>query len=318
MSIIRTNIPYTHAVFAADFAALLAAYPCTEHGSIGKSVMGRDLPYIRLGTGKRKVFYSASYHANEWITTPVLMKFAEEVLASQALDRGMHGHSIKELLFECSIYIVPMVNPDGVDIVTGGLTADREEYIQAKAIADAYPHIPFPDGWKANIQGVDLNLQFPAGWEQARANKAEIGITAPAPRDFVGDRMLSAPESVAVYNFAKQHDFSLVMAYHTQGKVIYWQYLDRLPRHSREIGQCLSKLSGYDMEEVPFASGFAGFKDWFIEEYDRPGYTIEAGWGESPLPLSQFDEIYADNVAMLVKAAVMSGLVQVTPPQTRP
>ena len=46
----------------------------------------------------------------------------------------------------------------------------------------------FQVGWKANINGVDLNLQFPAGWENAKEIKYAQGFTKPAPRDFVGYR----------------------------------------------------------------------------------------------------------------------------------
>ncbi len=67
------------------------------------------------------------------------------------------------LFYGFSLYLVPMVNPDGVDLVNGVLEegASLEE---AERIAADYPKIPFPDGWKANIEGIDLNLQFPAGW----------------------------------------------------------------------------------------------------------------------------------------------------------
>lgn len=65
-----------------------------------------------------------------------------------------------------------------------------------------------------------------------------------------------------------------------------------------------SRLSGYSVEETPENSAYAGFKDWFIQRYKRPGFTIEVGQGTNPLPLSQFDEIYRDNLGILTTAAL--------------
>ncbi len=96
------------------------------------------------------------------------------------------------------------------------------------------------------------------------------------------------------------------MAYHTQGNTIYWKYLDYEPPRSREIAERFAALSGYAVEETPYASGHAGYKDWFIQDFDRPGYTIEAGLGENPLPISQFDSIYQDNVQMLALGCVVT------------
>ena len=101
------------------------------------------------------------------------------------------------------------------------------------------------------------------------------------------------------------HDFRLVIAYHTQGKEIYWQFQNFLPPNSRAIGEQFADSSGYVLAETPYNSSFAGYKDWFIQTYNRPGYTIEAGMGENPLPISQFDEIYEDNLGILVLGAVL-------------
>lgn len=159
--------------------------------------------------------------------------------------------------------------------------------------------------WKLiNITGVDLNLQFPAGWEQAKEIKFSQGFNKPAPRDFVGFGPLTEPESLAIYNFTLMHNFRLVIAYHTQGQEIYWQFQDYNPPQSFEIGQKLSEASGYKLADTPYNSSFAGYKDWFIQNYNRPGYTIEAGIGENPLPISQFDEIYNDNIGILILGAI--------------
>ena len=153
---------------------------------------------------------------------------------------------------------------------------------------------------------MDLNLQFPAGWENAREIKYSQGFTSPAPRDFVGFGPLTEPESLAIYNFTLNHNFRLVLSYHTQGEVIFWKFQDYTPRESAYIGQIFSQASGYSLEDTPYNSSFAGFKDWFIQDYRKPGFTIEAGLGENPLPISQFNEIYSDNLGILVLGAVLN------------
>lgn len=151
---------------------------------------------------------------------------------------------------------------------------------------------------------MDLNLQFPAGWEQAREIKFSQGFTRPAPRDFVGFGPLTEPESLALYNFTLENDFNLILAYHTQGKEIYWQFQNYAPNNAEEIGNVFANVSGYVLADVPYNSSFAGYKDWFLQEYRKPGYTIEAGIGQNPLPISQFNKIYQDNLGILVLGAV--------------
>ena len=97
----------------------------------------------------------------------------------------------------------------------------------------------------------------------------------------------------------------LTLSYHTQGKEIYWNFQNINPPRGYEIGQQFARVSGYSLEEVPYNSSFAGYKDWIIQNYNRPGYTIEAGIGVNPLPISQFDEIYQDNEGILILGMVL-------------
>ena len=302
--IVPTTIAFTSALVSYCVRGIAARYPFVRTGQLGRSVMGRPLWYLSAGSGADRVFYNASHHANEWITTPVLLRFAELLARAYAQGGEIFGHSAAEIFEKSSIYVAPCVDPDGVDLVTGSLT-DGEYYKNAVRIAQGYPSVPFPSGWKANIRGTDLNLQYPAGWEQARANKFAQGVVGPAPADYVGSAPLSAPESRAMYDFTLALSPKLILAYHTQGRVIYWKYLDREPPKSRAIGEAFAAVSGYALEDTPYASGFAGYKDWFIQDFDRPGYTIEAGAGQNPLPVSQFDSIFADNLGILTLAALI-------------
>ena len=297
--VVSGRVPYSSFLTKLAVDGLVKRYPAIETGSIGTSVTGTEIPYLKIGRGPKEVFYNASFHGNESITTPVLLRFAEEYAGAYAAGGEVGGVSAALLYDNYTLYLAPLVNPDGVDLANGWL--DRgASFRGAQAIAADYPAIPFPSGWKANIEGIDLNLQFPAGWEEARAVKFAAGYTSPAPRDYVGEAPLTAPESVAVYEFTRQHDFSLILAYHTQGEVIYWKYLDYNPVNSYQIARYFGSVSGYTVEETPAASGYAGYKDWFIQEYNRPGYTIEVGRGINPLPMSQFSSIYEKNIGILV------------------
>lgn len=302
--VVPDGIHFSSRLLALCVEGLSARYPFIGRSVIGESVLGTPLYALALGEGQNKVMANASHHANEWITTPVLMRFIEQYAAVYAgLDLSMLRPLALSMFEKTTLTFVPMVNPDGVDLVTGAVPPGSPVYENARAMN--YLRLPFPSGWKANIRGVDLNLNYPAGWETARDIKYSQGYVMPGPRDFVGEYPLSEPESRAMAELTRRNDFALTLSYHTQGEVIFWRYLDYLPPRSLEIARLFSRVSGYRYEDTPYGSGHAGYKDWFIQEYNRPGYTIEAGLGVNPLPISQFPRIYRDNIGILALSALV-------------
>ncbi len=306
IKIVPTNQKYHYDLMKQNIRELKRAYPFLEIKTAGRSVLGKPIPYIKIGTGKKQILYHASIHANEWITSVLLMKFIENFCKAYIFNQNIQGYSAQRLFQNISLYIIPMVNPDGVDLVTGNIDKKSKIYQNYQEIASRFPTIPFPDGWKANFNGVDLNLQFPAGWRDAKKIKFKQGFTGPAPRDFVGEGPLTQPEALMLYDFTLSHDFSLTISYHTQGQEIYWDFQNINPPRGYEIGRQFAKVSGYDLTEVPYNSSFAGYKDWFIQDYNRPGYTIEAGAGENPLPISQFNQTYQDNEGILLYGMILA------------
>ena len=300
-TVVPLEIDWCSPLLAFCCEGLRARYPALRLSGIGAGVLGSPLWRLTLGEGEGRALVNACHHANEWITTPLLLAFAEELAQAMAWGERIGGVDARALMEGRTLAILPCVNPDGLDLVTGDLTGTAA-YARAGAIAASYPEFPFPAGWKANIEGVDLNLQYPAGWEEARRIKFAQGFVSPAPRDYVGEAPLSAPESRAVYNFTRSFDPALTVSLHTQGEVIYWKYQDLEPPGAREIALRMARASGYAVEDVPYASGFAGYKDWFVLAYLRPGFTVELGRGENPLPISEAQSIYPDLRAMLLEA----------------
>ena len=304
MAIVRTDTPMTSELYEQTIRKLAEAYPFLEIEKLTATAFGRPIYAIEIGDGDREVIFTASHHANEWITTPLLLKFLEELAEAFQKGRKIYDVPAATILKYTTIHLVPMVDPDGVDLVTGAIRPQTPEYNIARQIAGDFPDIPFPDGWKANLLGVDLNLQYPAGWLMAREIKFSQGYNRPAPRDYVGRAPLSQKESRALAQYTEDVDPELILAYHTQGKAIYWQFRDYQIPGARALGEEFARVSGYSLENTPYESSFAGYKDWFIQNFRRPGYTVEVGEGINPLPLSQFDQIYRDNLPLLVTAAL--------------
>jgi g-D-glutamyl-meso-diaminopimelate peptidase len=182
----------------------------------------------------------------------------------------------EQLLAQFTLWMVPLVNPDGVRLALDGLDADhpaRQQLLDWNQGSENFSQ------WKANGNGVDLNDQFPAGWERERKRRQ---TDHPGPRDYGGAAPLSEPEARALARHARLMPFAAVLAFHTQGAEIYWNYADFEPSETERMAEQMGECAG--LCAVKLADSDAGFKDWFIQEFRRPGFTVELGRGTNPLP----------------------------------
>ncbi|MEK4699713.1 M14 family zinc carboxypeptidase [Solibacillus sp. FSL R7-0668] len=284
---------YDYRTMMNDIEKLQMTYPFLLNRSIGNSVLSNTIPGLFIGNGQKHVHFNASFHANEWITTPIVMTFLNDYLLSLTNSSPIRGLYTLPLYMQTNLSIVPMVNPDGVDLVLNGPPAN--ETIQKKLIGWNNGRTDF-SGWKANMNGVDLNDQFPAEWELER----ERNRKTPGPRDYGGERPLSEPESIAMAKLTKEMNFARVLALHTQGQEIYWGFQGLEPPESEPLVNEFARVSGY--KPVQTIDSYAGYKDWFIQDWRRPGYTVELGLGTNPLPITQFDEIYEEMLGIFLVA----------------
>ncbi len=276
-----SKLPYGSGILTKQIKTLKKFYPFISVDTIGTSVLGNHIQEIRIGKGLKKVHMNASFHANEWISTMVLMSLVNQYLISLTNRSPLRGIDTINLYNETELSIVPMVNPDGVDLVLNGPpTSSRQEVTEINEGSDEFVH------WKANIRGVDLNNQFPANWEIEQERKEP---KSPAPRDYPGKTSLSEPEAIAMADLIKNNRYDRILAFHTQGEEFYWGYEGFEPPESEILATEFERVSGY--KAIRNVDSHAGFKDWYIQEYKRPGFTIELGRGINPLPLSQFHDI---------------------------
>jgi g-D-glutamyl-meso-diaminopimelate peptidase len=284
--------PYDSNALAADLNRLTNVYPFIRRRSIGTSVLGKDIAELRIGRGSKRVHVNGAFHANEWITSPLLVRFLNEYALALTVGGTIRGLVMEPYYLNAMLSAVPMVNPDGVDLVINGPPEQQPYRDRVREINGGSDDF---SGWKANIRGVDLNDQFPALWELEVARSPQ---KQPAPRDYPGTAPLTEPEAVAMAQLTRESDFARVLAFHTQGEVIYWGFQNLEPPESERLVNEFARVSGY----VPIRNieSYAGYKDWFIQDWRRPGFTIEAGRGVNPLPLSQFEEMYQKCLGILL------------------
>lgn len=301
--IIPTDVNYTYDILKTNIMGLTKRYPFIQVSSIGKSVLGRELFMLKIGTGKKKIHVNCTHHSLEWINSVFIMQFVERICSAYINNVDVDGFDIANVFKESTLYIVPMVNPDGVELVNAGLKTTNPYYDDLLSWNNTGK--PFNEVWQANIRGVDLNHNYDAAWEEYKDVEKSIGITGPAPSRYSGPFPLSEPESKAIADLTIKEDFYLVLAYHTQGEVIYYNFRNLATTRDEEIAIKLAEASGYLLDTAGGVSSYGGYKDWFILEFKKPGYTIETGKGKNPLDLSQLPQIYKDNVGLILTATTV-------------
>lgn len=300
MTLITAPVPADSGAVRGMLCALRARYRFLDSWPIGASVCGRELYCLRIGAGRESILYTAAFHGQEWITSLVLLRFCEELCAALDGDGRFADMDFAKAMAGRSLYLVPQVNPDGVEIALHGSHTAGGYAGAVKSLGGDVPGL-----WQANACGVDLNHNYPAGWETLAAAEEAAGICGPAPRQWRGPYPESEPETRALTALCGQHRFRHVLALHAQGEEIYWRYGDRTPPQSHLMAEVMAVSSGYTAAEPTGLASHGGFKDWFIQETGRPGFTVECGRGENPLPLSDFEPLYTRLREMLAILLLM-------------
>lgn len=141
---------------------------------IGQSVLKESIHAIKMGSGKIKIFMWSQMHGNESTTTKaifdVLNVFAES-----------DDTSIKTILNQCTIAIIPMLNPDGAKAYTRlnanqmDLNRDAQDLTQPESLVLRQYFDKFKPHFCFNLHG--QRTIFSAGNTN---NSATVSFLAPA------------------------------------------------------------------------------------------------------------------------------------------
>lgn len=260
--------------------------------SLGNTILNKEIPLITLGdeTAKKSVLYVSTHHASENITTSVLLAFIKDYVKAYENSSQISGINLRYLFKMRKIYIVPMLNPDGVEYRLNGISDDNP--IKDRVIA--YNGNEDFTKWNANARGVDLNHNYNAYFDEYKIYERANGIT-PGKTKYSGEYAESEPETQSLSNFIRliSDELKGIITLHTQGEEIYCKSNDKIVKNTEIISRHVSRLCSYPISNTEGSASYGGLTDWAIKEMNIPSYTLECGKGENPLDISQGKSIYA-------------------------
>ena len=283
-----TNV-YSYEQMITDMETLWNQYPdVVTVSSIGTTELGRDIPVIRIGdlNARYHVLLQGAIHGREHLTAWLLMATAD-----YWLDHGILGYG------DVCYHIIPMTNPDGVIISQTGILNVVQQEIYLSDKGNGYTtrsESSYATLWKANGEGIDINRNFPAGWDSIDDR------TGPSSQQYQGSKPFSATEAVALRDYTLKYAFDATISYHATGSLIYYSYGDKEPvnSESKSLARAVREISGYDLASSNGIDG-AGYKDWVIDSLEIPSLTIEIGCEEAALAEREIYSIFVRNYRVL-------------------
>lgn len=282
---------YDYKRLREDADRLLQDFSFVTSEVIGHSVMKNPILMLSVGDGKKRLFINCAHHGLEYLTAAFIMRFLAELAKKITLDEDFFGYDVGKLRRSVSLCVVPMVNPDGVDIAVNGI--DITNPYHQRLISYVGLH-SFGKVWQANARGVDINHNYNARWRVVK--------TKPGPTKYAGPYSESEPETKAIVELVRRMDFDMLLAFHSQGGEIYYDFDGIMAENSRELAEKMAMVSGYAPCVPVGSASFGGCKDWFIKEFGRSGFTIEIGHGENPLPEDMLCDVYEENARIILEA----------------
>lgn len=299
----ETDAVYSYRDMKRDLKELAQKYPDqVQLESLGKTADKRDIYCLRMGNPQadRQILVQGCLHAREWLNCQVLMKMLERYL--KAYETGTYkGKTYSEIFDRVAVYVIPMVNPDGVTISQYGIGKIRDKALRAKlkkmSRQESYAR------WKANARGVDLNRNFPALWGRKKERKG------PASERYHGKKAAGERETQAVIRLIKRlPGLKACLNYHSRGEIIYWgaKGTGKQRTAAYRLARTVKNMSGYRLVDESKTYGAGGdLERYLIAKRKLPYVCVETGREEAPLRHSSFKSIYNKHKTVIERAAYL-------------
>ena len=250
---------------------------CHKHYIYGKSCLGQELIAFHVGNNSGKqLLITGGIHAREYISTLLCLDI------------------LQNYNFSTGCYILPLLNPDGVRLCLDGSDWINDE--QTRRLVERINNKKDFSQFKANALGVDLNVNFDAGFSEGNLVKF-----LPSASGYVGENVNSY-ENKYLLKFIKNKNIFASISYHSKGEVVYYGFskLSKKPlKNAKKLAKNVSKSLKF--KKIRSKNSFGGLSDYLSYRKNIPSVTVELGSDKlsHPINFSQLETIKKRQMEML-------------------
>jgi carboxypeptidase T len=218
---------------------------------------------VSLDEEEPAVLFMGCHHAREWIAVEIPF-----LLAKYLVENYEKSSQVKSLVDQSEIWVVPLVNPDGLEY---SIQVYRFWRKNRRANSDG-------------TYGVDINRNYSAKW-----GYDNIGSSPdPGLEIYRGLAPFSEPETQAIRNLFLRENFHAVISYHSFSQTIMypWGYSTEPTTKDKELREIAARMSELiqAVNGRKYEYGESGTLlyvtngdaiDWTFETLSIPSFTIE-------------------------------------------
>lgn len=251
---------YDYKMCVRDIKLLTRNNDFIEKIKIGYSNMNKPIYCVKIGKGERNILVTCAHFGTEYLTSAFIMNFLKNYADAYKNGDDFEGKNSGELYSNISLYVIPMLNPDSVDIAVNGF--DITDSFHQRLISDAGVH-SFNRVWKDSLSSSDIH------------HEAGLRIT----KEYSGEKKCRNVyfENEVVKNFNHEIDFDMFIRIHSHTEDMYYDF-----------GGASDNIIFY--KDKKFGQGIS----------ETAGFAVEIRNGEKQPSVEMLCKIYDDNAAVLV------------------
>lgn len=243
-----------------------------QTGTVGRSWLGNEITFSKIGTGIKKILFSGGFSAADSTSPKALCTWAEEAEKCYGSGENFGEFRAAVLFAKVTVYVIPNVNPDGIFFRT---KPDKFNpfYERSESIKRNHPG----KEWRANARGTDLSKNFAGDWMRAKMTERENGIFTSAPCGYGGEYPESELETSSLCSFIRRIAPDFICIFSDENRGIYTDKCINISDSVQQKAIFISKLKDLSIIEREYAASAATLPVWAKKELDTGAFSVGLG-----------------------------------------